>query len=82
MTVTGLTSDQPDHAIAMAYFALDAVQAAATTLIDEDDPSKGPVKIRVGFHSGRVASHVVGLKNPRYSVIGDSTCICRSTPAL
>jgi len=72
MTVTNLTITQSDHVRIMAYFAIDALNAASTTLVDESDPSKGSVQIRVGFHSGPVASHVIGHNNPRYSVIGDS----------
>ena len=75
MTVTNLTTEQPDHVKIMAHFALDAVRAASTTLVDENDPSKGIVQIRVGFHSGPVASHVIGTNNPRYSIIGDSKII-------
>lgn len=72
MTVTNLTTKQPDHVKIMAHFALDALNAAATTMVDESDPKKGIVQIRVGFHSGPVASHVIGQNNPRYSIIGDS----------
>lgn len=75
MTVTNLAMEQADHVSIMAHFAIDAVDAAAGTLIDEDEPSKGHVQIRVGFHSGPVASHVVGLRNPRYSIIGDTVNI-------
>lgn len=75
MTVTNLTTKQPDHVKIMAYFALDALKAASTTLIDESDPSKGIVQIRGGFHSGPVASHVIGQRNLRYSIIGDSKLV-------
>lgn len=75
MAVTNLTDDQPDHVSLMARFALDALESAAGTLIDEEDPSKGHIVIRIGFHTGPVASHVVGAKNPRYSIIGDTVNI-------
>ena len=39
---------------------MEAVAAARETLIDEDDPSRGTVSIRVGFHSGPVVANVVG----------------------
>ena len=52
MCVTNLHKTQSDHAERMARFSLAATQAAEETLIDLDDPSKGYVQIRVGFHSG------------------------------
>lgn len=67
MAVTNLVQDQPDdHAKRIAEFAIDAIEAANETLIDKEDPSKGYVNIRCGFHSGPVVADVVGNKNPRY----------------
>lgn len=48
----------------MARFALDALAAADSTLIDLDNPSRGTIKIRIGLHTGSVVSNVVGTKNP------------------
>jgi len=61
-----------DHVKRIALFAIDTIQAASETLIDEDDPLFGYVKIRVGFHSGPVVSNVLGNLNPRYGVFGDT----------
>ena len=72
MTVCNIHVTQLDHVQIMAEFALDAMIAASETLIDEDDPSLGFVQIRSGFHSGPVVAHVVGNRNPRYSIIGDT----------
>jgi class 3 adenylate cyclase len=65
MAVTNLHKPQKNHADRVARFALDAVMAAQATLIDESDPQRGTIRLRVGFHSGPVVANVVGTKNPR-----------------
>jgi serine/threonine protein kinase len=72
MGVTNVVTQQSDHTKRIAAFALDAIQEASNTLVDEDDPSRGYVKIRIGFHSGPVIANVVGSRNPKYTLIGDT----------
>ena len=61
-----------DHVKAAAMFASDMVKEARNIIIDEEEPEKGFVNIRVGFHSGPVVSNVIGSLNPRYSLFGDT----------
>ena len=54
MGVTNLNGNEEDtHVKQIAECALELVDAASTILIDEEDPTKGFLKIRVGFHSVR-----------------------------
>ena len=55
MCVTNLTQEQTDHVALMARFAMDAIEAAAGTLLDESAPERGHVRLRIGIHTGAVA---------------------------
>jgi serine/threonine protein kinase len=73
MGVTNLDGSEFDtHVKQIAMFAQDAIHAASQILIDDEDPSRGCVNIRVGFHSGPVVSNVIGSLNPRYGLFGDT----------
>ncbi|CAB9519676.1 Receptor-type guanylate cyclase gcy [Seminavis robusta] len=73
LAVANLVKDQEeDHAKRIAEFAVDAVAAAKTIPIDEDNEDRGFLNIRVGFHSGPVCAAVLGTINPKFSLYGDT----------
>jgi class 3 adenylate cyclase len=72
MCAGNLVKDQQDHAKRIAEFAADAIMIASETEIDVDNPRRGYIKLRIGFHSGPVVSNVVGSCNLRFSLFGDT----------
>lgn len=49
-----MKDQKDDHVKRVVEFSIDAIQAASEVLVDEDDPSKGNIQIRVGLHSGKL----------------------------
>jgi hypothetical protein len=57
------------HARSVAFFAMDLLAAARGTVM----PHNGlPVVMRVGIHTGAVASGIVGERMPRFCLFGDT----------
>ncbi|OBI57659.1 adenylate/guanylate cyclase domain-containing protein [Mycobacterium sp. E787] len=68
MVVSGVPHPRPDHAQALADFALDMANVAAGL----KDPRGEPVPLRVGMACGPVAAGVVGSRRFFYDVWGDA----------
>jgi class 3 adenylate cyclase len=70
MAVANLHKPQLKHAERIGLFALDALKAAQATMVDEEDPQRGCIRLRIGFHTGSVVANVIGTKNPRCRLPG------------
>ena len=77
MAATGLNMRCEEHAAALVEFGKAMLTAAAEVV----SPISGqPLSLRVGIHSGRVMSGIVGSCRARYCLFGDtgeaSRCVC------
>ena len=68
MVVSGVPRPRPDHARALANFALDIANVAAGL----KDPHGEPIPLRVGMACGPVVAGVVGSRRFFYDVWGDA----------
>jgi adenylate cyclase len=68
MVVSGVPRARPDHAFALADFAIDMANVAAAL----DDPHGQAVPLRMGMACGPVVAGVVGSRRFFYDVWGDA----------
>ncbi len=68
MVVSGVPRARPDHAFALADFALDMANVAAAL----KDPHGQPITLRMGMACGPVVAGVVGSRRFFYDVWGDA----------
>ncbi|MCS7031076.1 MAG: response regulator [Gloeomargarita sp. SKYG116] len=67
MVVGGLPTPRPDHARAVAAFALDVMRMMTTP-----EPTKQLPQVRIGMHTGPVVAGVIGTKKFIYDLWGDT----------
>ena len=68
MAVSGLPTPRPDHAEAAAELAL----ALRDEMANRVAPDGGPMRMRIGVHSGPVVAGVIGTRKFAYDLWGDT----------
>lgn len=68
MACAGLEGTRADHAHALVEMAEEIISLMGRCL----DMHGDPITCRIGIHTGRVISGVVGLKRPQFSLFGDT----------
>jgi guanylate cyclase len=68
MAVGGAPTRRPDHAVAIAEFALAIRKEAATRTA----PNGEPLRLRIGIHSGSIVAGVIGKRRFIYDLWGDT----------
>jgi guanylate cyclase len=68
MVAAGVPTPRPDHARALAFMALDMLEAMRI----EDEVGHGGLELRIGINSGPVVAGVIGRKRFLYDLWGDA----------
>jgi hypothetical protein len=68
MACAGLHGTRVDHAHAVAELAEEILALCKRCV----DPTGTALEVRMGIHTGKVLSGVVGLKRPQFSLFGDT----------
>ena len=68
MACSGVLVDNPEHALNIVEFGKAMLAVSAKV----QNPLGGRVKIRIGVHTGRVMSGIVGMIRARYCLFGDT----------
>ena len=68
LAVAGVPVRRADHVAAAADLALDMMRAVDELTV----PGLGPVRLRIGIHTGPVIAGVIGRRRPSYDVWGDT----------
>jgi len=78
LVAAGLPEPRPDHAEAIADFALDLQQTAHGL----NSPDGSNVEIRIGFHSGPLIAGVIGESRFLYDMWGDTVNVASRMESL
>ena len=64
--------EREDHAAIMCVMALAMMEVVREMRAIQGDVEEGPVRLKLGIHTGEVIAGVVGAKYPRFRLMGDT----------